>query len=67
MLEQAHPALMVCSAPPPGESWTPEDAHAVMQVHIEHPITSCPAKRHAKWVLVQANRMVPADIPHIGS
>ncbi|MBF6175509.1 hypothetical protein [Nocardia blacklockiae] len=67
MLPQAHPVLMVCSAPSSGESWTPEQAHLVMQVHIEHSIAVCAAKRHAKAVLVQSNRMVPADSPHVGT
>ncbi|MFI5776350.1 hypothetical protein [Nocardia sp. NPDC051570] len=67
MLPQAHPVLLVCTAPPPGETWTPGEAHLVMQAHIDHPVTVCPAKRHAKWILVQSNRMVPADVPHIGT
>ncbi|GAB2707306.1 hypothetical protein GCM10027089_32690 [Nocardia thraciensis] len=65
--EQAHPVLMVHEAPPPRRNWTVAEAHAVMQVHKECPVTACPALRYAKSVLVQANRMIPADAPHVGS
>ncbi|WP_280385999.1 hypothetical protein [Nocardia wallacei] len=65
--DQAHPVLMAHNAPPPGRTWTVAEAHAVWQVHKECAATGCPALRHAKYVLVQANRMIPADAPHIGS
>nr|WP_040752902.1 hypothetical protein [Nocardia transvalensis] len=65
--DQAHPILMVHAPPSPGRQWTVAEAHRVMQVHKECPITLCPALRHAKSVLVQANKMVPADAPHIGT
>ncbi|WP_280471511.1 hypothetical protein [Nocardia cyriacigeorgica] len=45
---------------------TIELAHAVMQQHIECPISGCPIKQQAKARLVAARRMVPADRPHMG-
>ncbi|WP_167356748.1 MULTISPECIES: hypothetical protein [Nocardia] len=41
-------------------------AHAVMQRHIDCPINVCPIKQQAKAHLVTAQRMVPADRPHMG-
>ncbi|MBF6278309.1 MULTISPECIES: hypothetical protein [Nocardia] len=41
-------------------------AHAVMQRHIDCPIDVCPIKQQAKAHLVTAQRMVPADRPHMG-
>lgn len=35
-------------------------AHAIMQAHIDCPITACPVKRQAKSRLVEAKHLVPA-------
>ncbi|WP_228785610.1 hypothetical protein [Nocardia cyriacigeorgica] len=41
-------------------------AHSVMQRHIDCPVSICPLKQQAKARLVAAQRMVPADRPHMG-
>ncbi|GAB2693525.1 hypothetical protein GCM10027089_13750 [Nocardia thraciensis] len=66
MLPQLHPVLANHEAPPPDHSWTVEESHAVMQVHRDCPLTICPAKRYAKKRLIDAKRLVPADVPHFG-
>ncbi|MBF6455537.1 hypothetical protein [Nocardia cyriacigeorgica] len=45
---------------------TIELAHAVMQQHIDCPISVCPIKQQAKARLVEAGRMVPANRPQMG-
>ncbi|CCF63808.1 hypothetical protein [Nocardia cyriacigeorgica] len=40
---------------------TVELAHRVMQEHIDCPVTVCAIKSQAKTLLVQHNRMSPAN------
>ncbi|WP_372494409.1 MULTISPECIES: hypothetical protein [Nocardia] len=41
-------------------------AHLVMQMHIDCPTGLCPLKSQARFCLVEAGRMVPADLPKMG-
>ncbi|NEW40436.1 hypothetical protein GV793_16120 [Nocardia cyriacigeorgica] len=45
---------------------TVENAHQVMQRHVECLVSVCPIKQQAKARLVADGRMVPADRPHMG-
>lgn len=38
---------------------TPEDAHAIMQMHLECRVEDCPRKRVAFRTLVDAGRITP--------
>jgi hypothetical protein len=49
-----HPAFLSCTAPPPGVSWTPDEAREVAEIHEDCLATVCPAKRHARHVLAEA-------------
>ncbi|MQY19039.1 hypothetical protein NRB20_21230 [Nocardia sp. RB20] len=41
-------------------------AHYIMQSHLDCPAESCPVKNQAKQRLIDAGRLVPADVPHLG-
>ncbi|MGI5219903.1 hypothetical protein [Nocardia sp. CA-290969] len=45
---------------------TVENAHLVMQTHIECPLTACPLKRQARDRLVEERRLVPGDQEFLG-
>lgn len=45
---------------------TVHHAHRIMQEHIDCPITVCRLKSQAKSVLVDHDRLVPADRPQFG-
>ncbi len=52
------------SVPPDG--LTLESACAVMQEHIECPITACPIKLCARTLLIREGRIEPAERPKFG-
>ncbi len=62
---QTHPVLLSRHAPPPGQTWAKQEAHAVMQMRKEHPEQVCPALRHARHLLISSGVMVPANCPHL--
>ncbi len=41
-------------------------AHLIMQKHLECPATICRVKAQAKQRLIEAGRLIPADVPHLG-
>ncbi len=41
-------------------------AHAIMQSHLDCPLSVCPVKAQAKARLVEGGKMVPANVPHFG-
>ncbi|MBF6333880.1 hypothetical protein IU452_35855 [Nocardia transvalensis] len=45
---------------------TIEYAHAIMQIHQDCAAASCPVKAQAKNRLIEAGKLVPADVPHMG-
>ncbi|WP_254206986.1 hypothetical protein [Nocardia alni] len=45
---------------------TIEYAHLVMREHLDCPATICPVKAQAKRRLIEAGKLVPADVPHLG-
>ncbi len=45
---------------------TIESAHATMQAHLDCAASTCPVKAQAKKRLIDAGRLVPADVPHQG-
>lgn len=45
---------------------TVDRAHRIMQEHIDCPITVCRLKSQAKTMLVDHDRLVPADRPQFG-
>ncbi|WP_084530527.1 hypothetical protein [Nocardia miyunensis] len=45
---------------------TIEYAHAIMQTHLECLSAVCQVKAQAKQRLIEAGRLVPADVPHLG-
>lgn len=45
---------------------TIEYAHATMQAHLDCAASMCPVKAQAKKRLIEAGRLVPADVPHQG-
>ncbi|WP_433716138.1 hypothetical protein ACQP2U_20500 [Nocardia sp. CA-084685] len=45
---------------------TIEYAHVIMQSHLDCQASMCPVKAQAKKRLVEAGRLVPADVPHQG-
>lgn len=61
---------MINAFPPLSHSAVPSltinRAHQIMQEHIECPVTVCRLKAQAKSVLVDHDRLVPADRPQFG-
>ena len=45
---------------------TIEYAHEIMQRHLDCAASMCPVKAQAKKRLIEAGRLVPADVPHHG-
>jgi len=41
-------------------------AHTIMQLHLDCPATMCPIKSQAKRRLIEAGKLIPADVPHLG-
>jgi len=50
----------------PRNGLTLMQAHAIMQTHIDCPLTCCPIKLCAKVVLVRNGHLCPADRPKFG-
>lgn len=56
---QTDPALLLCVNDP--GALTIDQAHRVMQIHLECDVDTCRARRRARTTLVESKRMVLDD------